>query len=638
MHEYAPGPGRRRGEETGQPTGRAPARRPGAGDLQRLAGLPAPDMMALQGLAGNTAVGRAMAVQRHAPDAPRTAGRSGGRSGGAVPVQRALLVDQKDYTGEYRKQTAGLPEEEHGEVLEALSHQAITRLSEAIHKELPEDQREKFLNESERIIWQLKKAIVAPIGYKGEHPVLKGKVGAHPDFGAKNHDIKVNDYRELALNLMGWVYAKENRKQEKEVAKQVQQEGHVDVFLNVLLKRIYDMSRREMQDRSMGEEFTDEMMRKMDHELTTGLSDPNLQDLATDKQGNLLLDAQGKPFPDPRKSNAPVGAYLSHFAFNPKFDGTPLKSQLIQQGGLLELMKNPEKFSFRDKMIGLHDLSEYFGHSHHTPNTQGKRFVAEIDKVDSQSTTGFGPNGERLTDLHQESDRGQMTLKNPPGKVKAHQPSTRNEDSPTTKLARERNLPVWAGQSYTAARMFKLAKHSGASTEEIAAVAWGIFSFWRVNFDHTTEFAYHTLHEVMDIGQNFGVAYDMDKPYASREVPNVGRVHKQVVDLLAYVSSAYAAVDGEIRQIKERPDRMMVDTEEEFLSGAEQVREAVGEVEQYLRGRFAAFERWRGGNLPDEDKTALIKDCVSTVGVVHQRMQALSERLAALQQRFRAHG
>ena len=57
--------------------------------------------------------------------------------------------------------------------------------------------------------------------------------------------------------------------------------------------------------------------------------------------------------------------------------------------------------------------------------------------------------------------------------------------------------------------MYLLARTAGASPHEIGAVAWGIFAFWRLHFDHTTEFAYHTLHETLDTAQNFGIPYSL---------------------------------------------------------------------------------------------------------------------------------
>jgi hypothetical protein len=108
------------------------------------------------------------------------------------------------------------------------------------------------------------------------------------------------------------------------------------------------------------------------------------------------------------------------------------------------------------------------------------------------------------------------------GRTETH-PSTRNENEASTMLARSLRIPVWSGQSFSAMRAFKLAEWVGGSTYEIGAVAWGLFSFWRLNFDHTTQFAYHTLHETLDIAQNFGVSYSMTHQYAGLKKISVDR-------------------------------------------------------------------------------------------------------------------
>ncbi|RLJ69201.1 hypothetical protein [Pedobacter alluvionis] len=94
-----------------------------------------------------------------------------------------------------------------------------------------------------------------------------------------------------------------------------------------------------------------------------------------------------------------------------------------------------------------------------------------------------------------------------PGRHSSH--ATRNETEAGTLLTRAENVPIWAGQSFTAMRMINLAEWVGGSTAEKTALAWAIFAFWRKDYDHTSEYAYHTLHEVMDIAHNFGVQYNI---------------------------------------------------------------------------------------------------------------------------------
>ncbi|WP_327417438.1 hypothetical protein [Streptomyces sp. NBC_01233] len=46
-------------------------------------------------------------------------------------------------------------------------------------------------------------------------------------------------------------------------------------------------------------------------------------------------------------------------------------------------------------------------------------------------------------------------------------------------------------------------------------MAYGAAAFWRLHYDHTTPLAYHTLHEVLDIAQNFGLSYTMNDQTAT---------------------------------------------------------------------------------------------------------------------------
>ena len=78
----------------------------------------------------------------------------------------------------------------------------------------PMTEREKadYQTNLERIEFKLKKLIVEPTGQRGNyHELLERNVGKHPDFGAKMHNVKVNNTTELARGLNGWVGAKENR-------------------------------------------------------------------------------------------------------------------------------------------------------------------------------------------------------------------------------------------------------------------------------------------------------------------------------------------------------------------------------------------------------------------------------------------
>ncbi|CAL9535051.1 hypothetical protein SUDANB145_04103 [Streptomyces sp. enrichment culture] len=560
MHQH--GGGRPREEHpvgTGLPVP-APHRRP-------------PDVRALQRLAGNAAVARAV----------------GRGPGTRAPVQRTLVVGQTNFTDHYRRRTRQLEEDQHSTVVDDLSGQAHAFLKKAVDKDLSPEERERFMNQEGPIVDQLKKAIVSPVGHKGYHPALKRDVGAHPDFGAKNHKILVNDYAELARHLMGWVAAKGNRKKEKEMAQAIQDEGEVEVFLDVLLKRLYLHFEDKKNERRGQGRFTEENEQKMVRELTRTLP----------------------------------GTYATYFGGD-KFKGTRLRPALLGNGGYLAVMRNPEKFGFRDKLITLHDLQEYFGRADRGEPTQGTDWLPGTSRQELQSTAGFDAEGKRRTT----SDRGNTTLRRPPVGVSARQPSVRNEDSETTKLARAKNMPVWAGQSFRAARMMKMAQTAGASQEEIAAVAWGVFSFWRVHYDHTSTLAYHTLHEVMDIAQNFGVPYDMDAPYEGGSMPSGRRLRQRFVALADELTTAHQEADAEIKAIESDPGRADHPEAAEFLAVATSARRQLDALRSMVQERADAFAGWEEGTLDSQGKRRLVEESLRSLQIVKAHVEMLSDAMA----------
>ncbi len=562
-----------------------------------------------------SAEAKAREVMGRPVQAPGTVQRNTGHVSAQAPapapatgpiVQRALLVGQRDYTKEYKHHTEGLPSHRSEQVLDSLVKDVSQHFIRDVAPTFTPQERAAFVNESDRITWQLKKVIVGPKGLKGYHPVLKGEIGKHPDFGTKNHDIRVPDYTELARGLMGWVHSKEKRKTEKVAAKTIQEVGNVEEFLNVALRRISEF----VHDVVIPEKkLTSRQTSVMAEELRSGLSHLESQPIKFGPDG-LRHDKE--------KAGKVIGLYLKHFT-DPKFDGTALRTYIVEKGGFLAMMKRPEDFSFRDKMIGLHDLADYFGHSRHVPPVMGHAAVDEIDDRDKRSTAGYTHDGERIT----VQDRGQGI-----------HPSTRDERSPTTKLARSRNLPVWAGQSYTAARMFKLAEASGASKEEIAAIGWGIFSFWRVNFDHTTDFAYHTLHEIMDIGQNFGVPYDIDDQYASLPLVTVDRINDKVRQVFDSTTEVYNDVRHQIAEmnawIDSHPDVMDIRVEERFLEDAQNIARELKGIRANLNDTLVKFMEW--SDLAPRDRTLLLRGGVDNLKQVRRRVKQLSHETANLQE------
>ncbi|SEG90513.1 TcdA/TcdB catalytic glycosyltransferase domain-containing protein [Actinacidiphila yanglinensis] len=372
---------------------------------------------------------------------------------------------------------------------------------EVTERPLTEDEWRAYGRDRDRILRKLSKLVVEPTGHRGHHDLLGARVGRNPRFGAKRQDVVVDDVADLARGLMGWVAAKPNRHREKELALRVEAEGHVEQLLDILLTRIHTGVRKLPRGAAM--------LREM-RELTSHLNGEKL------------------------------GAYLTYYTDELPPDSRHLATTVPERGGMAAVLEDPAAFDLRDKTMVLHDLMEYFVDSAHYPVTYGSGMLPEEREHDTLSTARVDGEGHRT---HATQDRGQNVLKS----GRRH-PSTRNENARSTILARALNLPVWAGQSFTAMRMFKLAEWFGASRQETAAVAWGIFSFWRLHYDHREELAAHTLHETLDIAQNFGVPYSLHHQAAGLPQVTVdalvAEVRTDAAEFARLAERAHRAIDG----------------------------------------------------------------------------------------------
>lgn len=163
------------------------------------------------------------------------------------------------------------------------------------------------------------------------------------------------------------------------------------------------------------------------------------------------------------------------------------------------MLAHPEKYDIRDKIVTMHDAMEYFLAARHGAATAGSGLLPPPHPDQITGTSEIGSDGHRAKAVHSKGmhvDRGVGFI-------------TRDEGDPTTTLARQHNVPVWVGQSETTARMMNQGAYAGASGRQLSAAAWALFAFWRLDYDHTVKWGYHTLHEVLDIASNFGVPYNM---------------------------------------------------------------------------------------------------------------------------------
>jgi hypothetical protein len=313
--------------------------------------------------------------------------------------------------------------------------------------------------------------------------------GSHPVWGRKSQDRVYDKVADLELALHGWVAAKPARREEKAYAEQIRVSPEVEVRLNSILYRI----------RKMIDDVEDD-----DKDDDTTRSDRILEQLSTAEHVGAAIGGG-------TATNRPLGWYQYHLRHQASRLHRPEIGTGIN-GGVLDVLENPENYNFRDKVVAVHDLTEYFGDQRPwNPRSQGSGLVPRLRTRWSLSTADI-TDGVRQTT----SDRGRT----------AHQ-GTRNEQAPTTRFARRHGIPVWSGSSNTAVHMLAFARWVAATKGEMTALAHSIFAFWRVEYDHTS-LAPHTLHEVMDVAQNFGIPYDPMDRYADLGHQNVAEEHNDL--------------------------------------------------------------------------------------------------------------
>lgn len=290
--------------------------------------------------------------------------------------------------------------------------------------------------------------------------------GKNPVYGRKSQFRKYADFLDLARGLIGWVEAKPGRHDEKLVANEIYLNPAADALLSSLMTKIH-AALSDVRDTTGAPDVA--RMQKIKEELSADL-------VKATTAGGTDVD---------------LGTYRKNrsASINP----------LVWQPGssTWAALENPDSVPFREKILILHDLMEHLmtrTAKTRTPETAASGLVPEVGELDF-TTDIRGVRGTK--------DRG-MGLTS----------STRDEKNPGTVFARKHKIPVWASQSYTTARMLNMAQWAEADKLEKASLAWGIFAFWRNDYNHTS-IAYHTLHEVMDVAAHYDVAYDPLDPYAA---------------------------------------------------------------------------------------------------------------------------
>jgi len=315
---------------------------------------------------------------------------------------------------------------------------------------------------------------------------------SHPDFGRKQQNRKYANLYDLARGLLGWVEAKPMRHAEKELANSVYENSPLNAVLNGLLGKLF-FKIRNLEEEGLVNHNKQQNILK---ELTEGLS---IAKGAFDGNHRWTEDNIGG-------QRTKLGHYQRYHKTTADNDNNPNIAHNVPDNQL-DVLQNPLVYTLKDKIILLHDLMEYFGrHQGWNPKTEGEGLLPVETRDETMVTTAVDGDGERTASVSM-SDGSSADKKRARGMGLTT--ASRDEDAPSTILARHLKLPVWAGQSMTTVRMMKLAQWVGATELENSALAMGIFAYWRKDYDHRSDFAYHTLFEVLDVAKNFGVLYKM---------------------------------------------------------------------------------------------------------------------------------
>lgn len=320
-----------------------------------------------------------------------------------------------------------------------------------------------------------------------EHNVGAMGLKSHPEFGRKAQFREYDDFESLARGVLGWVEAKPGRAAEKALAHEIRDDPAIEQSLNRLLTKL--------------------------SELIWAIDDPSDAGRSFNVVNELLA------------SNSVAGAYEEYF----KSKGKPITRPML-------VLDAPEGYDFRTKVAVLHDLTEYFGplRKRSIPGVGHGLLDTETGLDAIAFTTGVSGEGHPIRD---ELDRGM-------GKTS----STRDEANKGTAFARQYKIPVWASQSYTTARMLKLAEWAKATGEEKKHLAQAIVAFWRREYDHTS-IAYHTLHEVMDVAHHFGVPYHPLDPFSSLSDAQFDKVVAAAFRYLKRLVTAVAELHGRMAKL-----------------------------------------------------------------------------------------
>ena len=174
-----------------------------------------------------------------------------------------------------------------------------------------------------------------------------------------------------------------------------------------------------------------------------------------------------------------------------------------KSGSIFGYLANPPMKNVDGNIAMLHDFADHLvaiAKGKVAADIQTKEFLAAMVDKNEKKTLGTGsdPDGDQIR-------LGDYRVTN----------TSVIEFNEWIQTARAYQMPVLAGPSMTAARLFDAVERIGGTSAQKEAVAWAIFAFWNKAYYRATT-GVHTFHEVMDVAKNYGVTYS---PFEYPEKP-----------------------------------------------------------------------------------------------------------------------
>lgn len=274
----------------------------------------------------------------------------------------------------------------------------------------------------------------------------------NPQFGRKHQARSYPNYHDLALAIYGWVSSKAGRREEKLLANEIYASPIVAAHIDTLLGKIRAWIAIQ----------------------------PAHAAITADLAG---VTPRGTHWAD----------YAEWFNYERAADNRPITARFYP------VLQAPGGYSMRDKIATFHDVMNYFVAGKGTPGA-GLLTMPPFHAFDNTTLAGRVPHAR---------PNNTVILRDPIARTLAPVGlaggrASLEEQDPGFIYARTHQIPMWARQSFTAARMMRLAEQVGATHDELTATAYSIMAFWRKDYDHRAWLPYHTLHEVMDFRPHFG--------------------------------------------------------------------------------------------------------------------------------------